>query len=122
MLKKSEKKDKRLIRHLRIRTKVKGSIERPRLSVYRSNKHIYSQLIDDEEGNTLCSSSTVDKDLRGKLSSTNKKDRAGAVGKTLAEKAKAKGIRRVVFDRSGYKFHGRIKALAEGARDGGLLF
>lgn len=122
MLKKTEKKDNRFIRHLRIRSKVIGTAERPRFSVYRSNKHIYSQLINDEGGYTLCSSSTIDKTVRSEIQSLNKLQKAITVGKELANIAKSKGIRRVVFDRSGYKFHGRIKALAEGARDGGLLF
>lgn len=122
MLTKNQRQNKRLLRHLRIKAKISGTSERPRLSVYRSNIHIYAQIIDDNKGITLCSSSTLDKNLQIDIKSMKKIERAKAVGKILADNASKIGIRRVVFDRSGYKFHGRIKALAESARDNGLLF
>jgi len=122
LLTKNQRKDKRKLRHLRIRAKVKGTVERPRLCVYRSNKHIYAQIIDDISGKTLCSSSTKDKKVLVQVVSLNKIDKAKVVGGSLAENAKEVGIKRVVFDRCGYRFHGRIKALAESARDKGLLF
>ena len=93
---------------------------RPRLSVFRSGKHIYAQVIDDAEGRTIASASTLDKDLRS--SGGANKDAAASVGKTLAERAKAAGVDRVVFDRGGFLFHGRVKALADAAREGGLEF
>jgi len=105
----------------RIRSVVSGTSERPRLTVFRSLNHIYAQLIDDVNGNTLVSSSS----MPGKGSSSfqgKKSDVSREVGKSLAEKAKAKGIEVVVFDRNGYRYHGRVKALAEGAREGGLKF
>lgn len=102
---------------MRIRKVVKGSAERPRLSVFRSNKAIYAQLIDDNKGVTLASASSVDVDTKG-----NKVELAAAVGKALASKAAAAGITSVVFDRGGYLYHGRVKSLAEGAREGGLQF
>jgi large subunit ribosomal protein L18 len=102
-----------------IRKRLSGSTERPRLSVYRSNKGIYAQVIDDVSGKTLVSASTASKDL----SATGTKiEQSKAVGKLVAEKAKAAGIEKVVFDRNGYLYHGRIKSLAEGAREGGLDF
>ena len=122
MLSKGEKQDKRKSRHLRIRVKVEGTTDRPRLSVYRSNRNIYVQIIDDISGKTLCSASTMDKALRKELADLDKVDMAKVVGKNIAEAGRGQGIRRVVFDRSGYKFHGRVKALAESARDNGLLF
>ena len=93
---------------------------KPRLSVHRSGRHIYAQVIDDAAGKTLASASTLDKELKGKTSAT--RDGAAAVGKTLAERAKKAGVSRVVFDRGGFLFHGRVKALAEAAREGGLEF
>ncbi len=95
---------------------------RPRLSVYRSSKNIYAQIIDDEEGHTLAAASTLDKDLRGKIDKGSDKAAAEAVGKVIAERAIAAGVSQVVFDRGGYLYHGRIKALADGAREGGLDF
>jgi len=106
-------------RHHRVRSKIKGSKERPRLSVFRSNKYNYVQLIDDEKGVTLVSAS--DLELKNKKGLT-KTERAREVGKLIAKKAKAKKITKVVFDRNGYKYHGRVKAIAEGAREGGLKF
>jgi large subunit ribosomal protein L18 len=104
--------------HKRIRRKLRGSTERPRLAIYRSLNHIYAQVIDDVEGQTLVSASTTEKDLRG--SSGGNVDAARRVGKTIAERALAKGISSVVFDRGGYLYHGRIKALTDAAREAGL--
>jgi len=109
-------------RHVRVRKKVGGTAERPRLNVFRSNGHIYAQIIDDVEGKTLVSASTLDKAMRGDLSSQSPQDQAKSVGVALAERAKSKGIEQVIFDRGGYPYHGRIKALAEGSREGGLVF
>ena len=96
--------------------------ERARLSVFRSSKHIYAQVIDDEKGETLAAASSLEKDLRGSLKTGANKDAAKAVGKLIAERATAKGVKDVVFDRGGYLYHGRIKALADAAREGGLNF
>jgi large subunit ribosomal protein L18 len=109
------RREARVRRHTRVRRKVTGSAERPRLAVYRSNRHIYAQLIDDGEARTLASAS--DREVSGP---TNKTDAAKAVGELLADRAKAAGIERVVFDRGGRLFHGRVAALAEGAREKGL--
>jgi large subunit ribosomal protein L18 len=107
----------------RTRGKVKKNKSgRPRLSVFRSAKHIYAQVIDDEKGVTVAAASTLEKDLRGKLKSGANKEAAGEVGKLVAERAVAAGVERVVFDRGGYIFHGRVKALADAAREGGLTF
>ena len=94
----------------------------PRLSVFRSGKHIYAQVIDDRQQVTLVAASTLDKDLRGKLKTGADIDAAGQVGKIIAERAVAKGIKEVIFDRGGYRYHGRVKALADAAREGGLSF
>jgi large subunit ribosomal protein L18 len=111
--------EKRRRIHLGIRTKISGTPDRPRLSIYKSNTNIYAQLIDDLKGHTLAYASSRDLDLKGKnVNVATSKE----VGKKLAEKAVATGISSVVFDRSGYKYHGRVKALAEGAREGGLKF
>ncbi len=108
--------------HRRIRRKILGSSDRPRLCVFRSLHHIYAQVIDDGQGSTLVSASSVEKSTRGQLKSTGSVAAAKAVGKTIAERAKAKGIELVVFDRGGYPYHGRVKALADAAREGGLKF
>ncbi len=108
--------------HRRIRRKILGSSGRPRLCVFRSLHHIYAQVIDDGGGSTLVSASSVEKTLRGELKSTGSVAAAKAVGKAIAQRAKAKGIELVVFDRGGYPYHGRVKALAEAAREGGLKF
>ena len=105
-------------RHRRVRAKVSGSAERPRLAVYRSNAHIYAQLIDDATGRTLAAASSGEKQVSG----TARADGPAAVGKLIAERAKAAGIDTVVFDRGGYLYHGRVKALADAAREGGLTF
>lgn len=104
----------------RVRSKISGTAEKPRLSVFRSNKGIYAQLINDKDGTTLAAASYLDKDIAGVKGT--KLEQSGIVGKAIAEKAKAAGIENVVFDRSGYLYHGRIKALAEAAREGGLKF
>ncbi len=109
----------RLKRHKRVRAKISGTPECPRLNVFRSEKNIYAQLIDDTKGVTLCAASSVEKDFEG---SGSNKEGARKVGKLLAERAKAKGIEDVVFDRGGYIYHGRVQELAEGAREGGLNF
>ncbi len=109
-------------RHTRVRGKVNGTPERPRLNVSRSIQHIYAQLIDDTTGQTLATASTVEKDLRTSLKSGGNVDAAKAIGKLIAERGQAKGITSVVFDRGGYKYHGRVQALADGAREGGLNF
>jgi large subunit ribosomal protein L18 len=112
------KKQKRIQRHKRVRAKIKGSEKRPRLSVFKSNYHFYAQLINDDEGKTLAAAS--DKEM--KLKTKAKKVAAYEVGKLIAKKAGEKGIKSVVFDRGGYKFHGAILEMAKGARDGGLKF
>jgi len=112
----------RFRRKLRIRKKIRGTAERPRLSVFRSNRHIFAQIIDDENGVTLVATSSFSKEFRGKEVEGGKLGIARQVGSLLAQKAKAKGIDHVVFDRSGYLFHGRVKALAEAARKEGLVF
>ena len=110
-------------RKARVRTSIRTkSIGRPRLSVFRSSLHIYVQIIDDVNGNTLAAASTVDKELKGKLKTGANIDAAKAVGKLIAERAVSKGIKEVVFDRGGYIYHGRVKALADAAREGGLAF
>ena len=109
-------------RKLRIRKKVNGTAERPRLSVFRSTKHIYAQVIDDTSGKTLAHASTLSKDLRGTLEEDNKVDAAKKVGALIAKICKSKKIDRVVFDRNGYLYHGRVSALAQAAREAGLEF
>jgi large subunit ribosomal protein L18 len=110
----------RIRRHGRVRKKVAGTPDKPRLSVFRSLTHIYAQVIDDEKGHTVAAASSVEKDLKG--SAGNKTARAKAVGEAIAGKAKAAGVTKVVFDRGGNKYHGRVKALAEAAREAGLQF
>ncbi len=112
----------RLRRHTRIRQRIAGTGHRPRLSVFRSLKHIYAQIIDDERGVTLAAASTLDPEVRDQVRGKRKTEAAGVVGELLARRALARGIARVVFDRGGYKYHGRVRALAEGARRGGLQF
>ncbi len=109
-------------RHLRIRKKVAGTPERPRLAVFRSNQHIYAQIIDDVAQHTLVAASTLDKELREKLGSTSNCDASGEVGKLIAQRALALGINKVVFDRGGNLYHGRVKTLADAAREIGLNF
>ena len=119
MIKKTDKKAMRLKRHVRVRGKISGTPCRPRLNVFRSNANIYAQIIDDVKGCTLVSASSLEKDFSCEGTKT---DAAKQVGVNVAERAKAKGIENVVFDRGGYVYHGRVKALAEGAREGGLQF
>ena len=119
MVSKLDSNKARLKRHARVRRKISGTTARPRLSVFRSAKHIYAQIIDDETGKTLVSASTMDKDFNG---NGGNKEAARKIGLTVAERAVANGISEVVFDRSGYIYHGRVQELAEGAREGGLKF
>lgn len=121
MINKPDKNDARQKRHWRIRRRLQGTQERPRLCVYRSNKHIYCQIIDDIAARTIVAASTLDADLK-KLGKTWDKDAATAVGELIADRAKAKGIEAVVFDRGGYIYHGRVAAVAEAARGKGLTF
>ena len=107
-------------RHARVRTKLSGTAEKPRLNVYRSNKHIYAQIIDDVKGVTLAQASSQDKDIAN--TSASKVDLATTVGQEIAKKANDKGIKEIVFDRGGYLYHGRVKALADAARENGLEF
>ncbi len=108
---------------MRVRSRLRRkSSERPRLSVFRSGKHIYAQVIDDQQGVTVASASSIEKDLKGQLKTGADKAAAAAVGKLVAERAAEKGIKEVVFDRGGYLYHGRVKALADAAREGGLSF
>lgn len=120
MITKRSRNEMRLIRHRRLRRKISGTPERPRLAVFRSLNHIYAQMIDDTVGHTLVSASTLDKELREKLASTKDMEAAKAVGELIAKRALEKGIKEAVFDRGGHKFHGRVKALAEAARNAGL--
>lgn len=120
MIKKISRNELRKKRHFRVRSKVTGTATRPRLNVFRSNKHIYAQIIDDVAGHTLVSASTMDKDLN--LSGTGNAKAAAAVGTTVAKKALDKNITNVVFDRAGYLYHGRVATLAEAAREAGLKF
>jgi large subunit ribosomal protein L18 len=112
----------RVRRHTRVRKNLVGTTERPRLNVFRSLSAIYAQVIDDQTGRTLLSASTVDHELREKMKGLKKAEQAKLVGQTVAERAKDKGIQAVVFDRGGYRYIGRIKALADGAREAGLQF
>jgi large subunit ribosomal protein L18 len=119
----SEKSRKaRLRRHRRVRAKISGTAERPRLNVFRSLGHIYAQVIDDVAGHTLTSASTIDRELRGQVDQENKTEAAKMVGALVAQRAQALGIKQVVFDRGGYRYHGRVKALADSAREAGLEF
>ena len=118
MINRPDTRSQRIKRHTRVRGKVSGTAERPRLSVFRSEKNIYAQIIDDVAGNTLVAASSVEKDF----GPGSNKEAARKVGKLVAERAVAKGIEEVVFDRGGYIYHGRVKELAEGAREGGLKF
>ncbi len=112
----------RIRRHRRVRKKVVGTPERPRLNVFRSLSHIYAQIIDDSRGHTLVAASSIDPALRDQLKGLTKTQQAAQVGRLLAERAMRAGIQQVVFDRGGYKYHGRVKALAEASREGGLKF
>lgn len=122
MIGKIDKNEIRKRKHVRVRKKISGTGECPRLCVYRSNAHIYAQIIDDESQTTLCSASTLDKEIKGSVSVGSNVEAAKAVGKLIAERAAAKEIKVVVFDRGGYLYHGRVQALAEAAREAGLEF
>ncbi len=122
MLKAKSRLISRKRRHRRVRVKVSGTPERPRLNVFRSSKHIYAQVIDDFNGVTLAAASSLDPELRSELPYGGNKNAARKVGELIARKAVDKGIKDVVFDRGGYLYHGRVKELAEGAREGGLNF
>ena len=122
MIKNENRKEKTQKRHRRIRVKVSGTSETPRLAVYRSTKHIYAQIIDNVKGVTLVSASSDDKELKAKLPHGGNIEAAKAVGTAIAEKAKKAGIECVVFDRGGFLYHGRIAALADAAREAGLMF
>ncbi|WP_433944236.1 50S ribosomal protein L18 [Paenibacillus sp. SN-8-1] len=122
MITKADKNKARLKRHLRVRKKIQGTAERPRLNVYRSSKHIYAQLIDDVAGVTLVSASTVDKELSPNVKNGGSVESARQVGELIAKRAQDKNVKNVVFDRGGYLYHGRIQALADAAREAGLEF
>ena len=114
--------DPRQRRHLRVRKKVSGTAQRPRLSIFRSLRHIYAQVIDDSEGRTIAAASSLDGPVQEQRSGKKKTEMAHLVGQLAGERAKERGVQQVVFDRGGYKYHGRVKALAEAARKGGLEF
>ncbi len=118
----SRQPDGRERRHRRLRKRVHGTAERPRLNVFRSLRHIYAQVIEDDTGRTLAAASTLDPEVRSEAQGLNKTEAARLVGQVVARRALAKGIARVVFDRGGYRYHGRVAAVAEGARSGGLEF
>lgn len=122
MLKKADRNLLRQRRHLRIRRGMGGQPERPRLSVFRSLKHIYAQIVDDAKGVTLAAASTLDPEIRGAMKDKKKAEAGVLVGELIAKRAQAKGVKQVVFDRGGYLYHGRIKALADAARKAGLQF
>ncbi|MBP5662579.1 MAG: 50S ribosomal protein L18 [Clostridia bacterium] len=122
MITKIDKNANRLARHARVRKKLSGTSERPRLDVYRSNSHIYAQVIDDSKGCTLASASTLESEVASQVKGKTKTEAAQVVGKLVAERAQAKGIKEVVFDRGGYLYTGRVQALAEAAREAGLEF
>ncbi|MBQ3705519.1 MAG: 50S ribosomal protein L18 [Clostridia bacterium] len=122
MFKKRDRNEVRVIRHARVRKKISGTPDMPRLSVYRSNKHMQAQIIDDTKGVTLVAASTLDAALKGQLEEVDKKGAAKLVGKLLAERALQAGIKNVVFDRGGYVYTGRVASLADGAREAGLEF
>ncbi len=122
MIKKPSRKEMRAKRQIRVRKKIRGTAERPRLNVFRSLTNIYAQIVDDDRGVTLVAASTLSPELKGKLPSSKNAQAAAAVGELIAKKALAAGIKKVVFDRAGYLYHGRVKALAEAARAAGLEF
>ena len=122
MVSKKSRSEVRRKKHMKLRNRFSGTAERPRLAVFRSNNHMYAQIIDDTVGNTLVSASTLQKDVKANLEKTNNVEAAAALGKVIAEKALEKGIKEVVFDRGGYVYHGKIQALADAAREAGLEF
>ncbi len=119
---KLKRQEGRARRHKRVRAQISGTADRPRLNVFRSLVHIYAQLIDDATGTTLVSASTLDQELRAAMQGKKKAEQARLVGQAVAQRASARGLKRVVFDRGGYRYHGRVKAVADGARAGGLEF
>ncbi len=119
---KKSRNEMRKKRHMRVRKKLAGTTERPRLNVYRSLNQIYAQVIDDSVGHTLMAASSLDAEIKPELEGASKSEQARIVGRVVAERAQAGGIQQVVFDRGGYQYHGRVKALAEGAREAGLKF
>ena len=122
MVRKESRAKVRLNKHRRLRNRISGTPERPRLAVFRSNNHMYAQIIDDTAGNTLVSASTLQKEVKAELEKTNNVDAAAQVGTVIAKKALEKGITTVVFDRGGYIYHGKVQALADAAREAGLTF
>ncbi len=122
MVSKKNRKDIRVHKHYKIRNRLSGTADCPRLAVFRSNKHMYAQIIDDDAQNTLVSASTLQKDVKANLEKTDNVEAAAYVGKVIAERALDKGIKDVVFDRGGYVYHGKVQALAEAAREAGLNF
>ena len=122
MIKKPSRELTRKKRHYRLRNSISGTNERPRLNVYRSNKHIYAQIIDDLKGHTIVSASTMEKEIGSSLKSTSDKEAAKQIGLAVGKRAMQQGISHVVFDRGGYLYHGRVAALADGAREAGLKF
>ena len=122
MVNKKSRKEVRVKKHMRIRNRFSGTAERPRLAVFRSNNHMYAQIIDDTVGNTLVSASTLEKDVRAELAQTNNVDAAAYLGTVIGKRAVEKGIKQVVFDRGGYIYHGKVAALADAAREAGLEF
>jgi large subunit ribosomal protein L18 len=122
MIKHKDRNESRQRRHLRIRRTIRGDADRPRLSVFRSLVHIYAQVIDDQRQRTVAAASSLDPEIRAEAAKAKKAEAGRLVGRLVAQRAKEKGVRRVVFDRGGYLYHGRVKALADGAREGGLEF
>ena len=122
MIKKQSRKDVRVKKNMKVRNRLSGTAERPRLAVFRSNNHMYAQIIDDTVGNTLVSASTLQKDVKAELEKTNNVEAAAKLGEVIAKKALDKGITNVVFDRGGFIYQGKIKALADAAREAGLEF
>ena len=122
MVKISEAREARKRRHRRVRAKIAGTPDRPRLCVFRSLQHVYAQVIDDVHGHTLAAASSLEPEIQGKLDGASKIQEDQIVGKVVAQRALERGVTKVVFDRGGYLYHGRVRALAEGAREGGLVF
>ena len=122
MIKKESRSEIRVKKHMRVRNRLSGTAERPRLAVFRSNNHMYAQIIDDTVGNTLVAASTAEKAVKAELEKTNDVAAAAYVGKVIAESALEKGIKAVIFDRGGFVYHGKIQALADAAREAGLEF
>lgn len=122
MIKKVNKNKNRQKRHMRMRNKIQGTPERPRLNIFRSSNNIYAQVIDDSQGFTITSASSKDKEITEKINGLNKTEAAKIVGQEVAKKAMEKGVETVIFDRGGYLYHGRVKSLADGARESGLKF